>query len=50
MVGIDVSHSGWDSEMIAYACVFKHGNKWHMLYNGNGYGKTGIGYAVCEAT
>jgi hypothetical protein len=47
-VGIDVSPQGWDSEMIAYACVFQHGNRRHMLYNGNGYGKTGIGYAVSD--
>jgi hypothetical protein len=44
--GIDVSPSGWDSEMIAYAHVFNHRGKRYMLYNGNGYGKTGIGLAV----
>lgn len=45
-VGIDVSESGWDSEMICYPCVFEHKGKKYMLYNGNGYGKTGIGLAV----
>ena len=45
-VGIDVSKSGWDSEMIAYSFVFDHKGKRYMLYNGNGYGKTGIGLAV----
>ncbi len=44
--GIDVSDSGWDSEMIEYPFVFDHGGKRYMLYNGNGYGKTGIGLAV----
>jgi hypothetical protein len=44
--GIDVGASGWDSEMVAYACVFDHGGRRHMLYNGNGYGRTGIGHAV----
>jgi hypothetical protein len=45
-VGIDVSPSGWDSEMIEYPFVFDHEDKRYMLYNGNGYGKTGIGLAV----
>jgi hypothetical protein len=45
-VGIDVSPSGWDSEMIEYAHVFDHKGERYMLYNGNGYGKTGIGLAV----
>jgi predicted GH43/DUF377 family glycosyl hydrolase len=44
--GIDVSESGWDSEMIEYPFVFDHDGERYMLYNGNGYGKTGIGLAV----
>jgi hypothetical protein len=44
--GIDVSASGWDSEMICYSFIFEHKGKHYMLYNGNGYGKTGIGLAV----
>lgn len=44
--GIDVSAEGWDSEMIEYPCVFKHGSDWLMLYNGDGYGATGVGLAV----
>ncbi|MFH1957623.1 MAG: hypothetical protein ABIJ15_04025 [bacterium] len=47
-VGIDVSDTGWDSEMICYAHVFEHNGKKYMLYNGNGYGKTGIGLAILE--
>jgi hypothetical protein len=46
--GIDVSPDGWDSEMIEYPCVFEYEGSWHMLYNGNGYGATGIGLAVLE--
>ncbi len=46
--GIDVSDSGWDSEMVAYPYVFKHEGHYYMLYNGNGYGKTGIGLAVLD--
>ena len=40
------SASGWDSEMIAYPLVFRHHGRLHMLYNGNGYGQTGIGLAI----
>ncbi|PYT05760.1 MAG: hypothetical protein DMF60_10925 [Acidobacteria bacterium] len=46
--GIEISASGWDSEMIAYPFVFGDKDKRYMLYNGNGYGKTGIGLAVLD--
>lgn len=46
LVGIDVSLEGWDSEMIEYPFVFDHKGQRYMLYNGNGYGKTGFGLAV----
>jgi hypothetical protein len=44
--GIDVSSDGWDSEMIEYPFVFDHKGQRYMLYNGNGYGKSGFGLAV----
>ena len=44
--GIARSESGWDSEMIEYPFVFDHGGQRYMLYNGNGYGKTGFGLAA----
>lgn len=47
-VGIAVSSTGWDSEMIEYPFVFDHKGQRFMLYNGNGYGKTGFGLAVWE--
>lgn len=47
-VGIDISESGWDSQMIEYPFVFMHKGKKYMLYNGNNYGKTGFGIAVLE--
>lgn len=47
-VGIDVSSSGWDSEMIEYSFLFDHAGRRYMLYNGNGYGRTGFGLAVME--
>ena len=45
-VGIDLSPNGWDSEMIEYPCVFDCKGNRYMLYNGNGYGKSGIGLAI----
>ncbi len=48
--GIDISEKkdDWDSEMIAYGKVIIYNGKKYMFYNGNGFGKTGIGYAVFE--
>ena len=48
LAGIDVSPEGWDSEMICYPYVFEHKDTKYMLYNGNGYGRTGFGLAVLE--
>ncbi len=43
--GIDVSESGWDSDMIEYPCVFEHKGCRYLLYCGNDYGKSGFGLA-----
>ncbi len=45
--GLSVSAEGWDSEMITYPVVFRRREVLYMLYNGNGYGRTGIGLAIC---
>jgi predicted GH43/DUF377 family glycosyl hydrolase len=47
-VGIDVSEEGWDSEMIAYASIFKWKEQTYMFYNGNNCGSTGFGYAILK--
>lgn len=47
--GIDVSATGWDSEMIEYPCVFDHKGQRYMLYAGNSYGRTGFGLAALES-
>lgn len=47
-VGLDVSDTGWDSEMVCYPYVFVHKGQKIMLYCGNGYGRTGFGLAVME--
>jgi predicted GH43/DUF377 family glycosyl hydrolase len=47
-VGIDVSESGWDSEMISYPSVIKYESRTYLFYNGNDYGRGGFGYATLE--
>ena len=42
---LDTSETGWDSQMVCYPFVFHHKGKKLMLYNGNYYGKSGIGLA-----
>ena len=48
-LGMDRSHEGWDEEMVAYPFVFDLKDTRFMLYNGNGYGKSGIGIAKLVA-
>lgn len=43
--GLVPAASGWDSEMVAYPCIMDHQGSRYLLYNGNGYGKTGFGVA-----
>lgn len=47
-IGIDVSESGWDSEMICFASTIKINANHYMFYNGNNYGETGFGLAVLK--
>ena len=44
-VELEVSESGWDSEMICYPFVFNLNGRRLMLYNGNDYGRSGFGLA-----
>ena len=45
--GLDIDPtSDWENIMVEYPHVFEFNNKLHMFYNGNGFGKTGIGYAT----
>ena len=46
--GITASDTGWDSEMVEYPYVFEHRGEYYMLYNGNDYGRTGIGLALLD--
>ena len=47
--GIDVSETGWDSEMIAYPHVFELDKNIYMLYLGNQVGRFGFGLAKLVA-
>lgn len=48
-VGIAPSAEGWDSQMIAYCCRYARDGLTYLFYNGNGFGKSGLGYAVLAA-
>lgn len=45
-VDLPTSYDGWDSTMLAYPNVIKHDGKLYLFYNGNGFGKSGFGYAI----
>ncbi len=44
--GLRAEGNDWESEMVEYPCVFEWQGRRYMLYNGNDYGKTGVGLAV----
>lgn len=45
-LSLDVSESGWDSEMVSYGMVIQRGEQLEMYYTGNGFGRSGLGLAV----
>lgn len=45
-VGISKSSEGWDSIMNEYCTTYKYEDKRYLLYNGNGFGASGFGYAI----
>jgi sucrose-6-phosphate hydrolase SacC (GH32 family) len=48
-IDINLSESGWDSEMVNYPHVFDLDGKSYMLDQGNGMGRAGFGLAVLES-
>jgi hypothetical protein len=48
--GLEVTKDSWDSDMLAYPYVYKHNDRLEMLYNGNGFGQSGFGYATLAGT
>ena len=49
LAGIALSETGWDSEAQAYPAVVRHADRWFMFYNGNAFGRDGIGLAIAPA-
>jgi hypothetical protein len=47
-LGLIATGTDWESDMVEYPCVFTWGRGRYMLYNGNDYGRTGVGLAVME--
>lgn len=47
-VGIDVSKSDWDSDMLCYPHIFHCDGKIYLLYNGNEFGRYGFGLAILK--
>jgi hypothetical protein len=43
--GIARSSAAWDSEMLEYCWLQQHGDLMCLLYNGNGFGRSGVGIA-----
>ena len=48
--GPPVSAQGWDSTMTCYPFVMSIDDRIVTFYNGNGFGKSGFGYAILEET
>jgi len=48
--GIDVSQSGWDSEMMSYPHIFALDGHTYMAYLGNEVGRYGFGLAKLVGT
>ena len=50
MAGMNVSETGWDSEMVSYPHVFMLDGKTYMLYQGNDMGRSGFGLAKLDGS
>lgn len=48
LAGITKSETGWDSLMNEYCSTYLHDGIRYLIYNGNGFGKSGFGYAVAR--
>lgn len=47
-LGLAAGAEPWESEMVEYPCIFDWRGRRYMLYNGNEYGRTGVGLAVLQ--
>lgn len=48
VMGLGPSGQSWESEMTCYPALFWHRDRLWLAYNGNGYGQTGVGFAVWD--
>lgn len=48
VLGLDVAAEGWDSTMTSYPYVLEVDGRILMFYNGNGFGRSGVGCAILE--
>jgi hypothetical protein len=48
VAGLLAAGDGWESQMVEYPWVFDANGRRYMLYNGNDYGRSGVGLAVWE--
>lgn len=46
--GLEPSGEGWDASEVTYPHVFECGGRLCLLYNGDGYGRTGFGLCIAE--
>jgi hypothetical protein len=49
LCGIDISESGWDSEMLCYPHLLQDRNKIYMFYCGNYFGRDGFGFSELQS-
>jgi hypothetical protein len=42
------AQSGWNAVMNSYPCVYRHDGRRFLVFNGDGFGRTGFGYAEAE--
>jgi hypothetical protein len=47
-LGLNAGTAEWETEMVEYPCLFDWDGRRFMLYNGNDYGRTGVGLAVLD--
>ncbi|PCH95133.1 MAG: hypothetical protein COB85_04830 [Bacteroidetes bacterium] len=48
IAGIELSETGWDSQMMAYPSICRVKDQVILFYNGNEFGEDGFGWAVLE--
>ena len=48
---MDISEENpWEDTMVCYPFIVERNDSLFMFYNGNGFGKTGVGYAIQKRT